>query len=116
MNNDTDEYLAKIRKTIADSKRMVESVKLRFAETDRMLEESGTTREEVKSFRFTPEQRKAVNDELLRRGLPPLEDMPSEYYRETAAAASPRIDAADVHEDMENRRRKFGAMMKPFRM
>ena len=116
MDGETEDYLARIRRTVAESKQMIASVKLRFAETDRLLAESGTSREEVKNFRFTPEQRKAVNDELQRRGLPPLEDTPPEFDREMAAAASPRIDAVDVQEDMENRRRKFGAMMKRFRM
>jgi hypothetical protein len=58
----TEEYLAGIRRTIAESKRMMESVKLRFAETDRMLEESGTSREEVMKMRFSREQRVAVNE------------------------------------------------------
>lgn len=115
MNNDTDEYLAKIRKTIADSKRMVESVKLRFAETDRMLEESGTTREEVMKMRFTSEQKEAVNAELERLGFPPLEGVEPQN-QVIASASSPVVDAADVQEDMENRRRKFGVMMKSFRM
>ena len=61
MDRETEEYLAKIRKTIAESKQMVESAKLRFSETDRMLEESGTSREEIMKMRFTPEQKKAVN-------------------------------------------------------
>jgi hypothetical protein len=115
MNRETEEYLAKIRKTIAESKQMVESAKLRFAETDRMLEESGTTREEVMKMRFSPEQKEAVNAELERRGFPPLE---ADELQDSAiaAASSPVVGAADVQEDMENRRRKFGAMMKPFRM
>ena len=115
MNRETEEYLAKIRKTIAESKQMVESVKLRFAETDRMLEESGTTREEVMKMRFTSEQKEAVNAELERRGFPSLEGDELQNP-EIVAASSPVVGAADVQEDMENRRRKFGAMMKPFRM
>lgn len=116
MDKETEEYLAKIRKTVAESKQMIESVKLRFAETDRLLAESGTSREEVANFRFTPEQRKAVNDELRRHGLPPLEEVPTETGRDAVVATAPRFGAADVQEDMENRRRKFGAMMKRFRM
>ena len=115
MDRETEEYLAKIRKTIAESKQMVESVKLRFAETDRMLEESGTTREEVMKMRFTPGQKEAVNAELERRGFSPLEGEDLQNLA-IAAAPSPVVGAADVQGDMENRRRKFGAMMKPFRM
>ena len=114
MEKSTKEYLDKIRLTIAESKRMVESVKLRFAETDRMLEESGTSREEVMKMRFSPDQKAAVNAELQRRGFAPIEDPeeePSDAY-----AAQPMYGAADVSPDMENRRRKFGAMMKQFRM
>ena len=114
MDKSTKEYLDGIRRTIAESKRLVESAKLRFAETDRLLAESGTTREEVRNFKFTQEQLRAVNDELRRRGMQPLEEQ--SFDRETAAIASPRIGAEDVHEDMDNRRRKFGAMMKQFRM
>lgn len=113
MNKETEEYLAKIRKTIAESKQMVESAKLRFVETDRMLEESGTSREEIMKMRFTPEQKAAVNAELERRGFSPLdngEDAPVE------PCPSPVFDAADISPDIENRRRKFGAMMKAFRM
>ena len=115
MEKSTKEYLDEIRRTIAESKRMVESVKLRFAETDRMLEESGTSREEVMKMRFSPDQKAAVNAELERRGFAPLDDRESSNI-EIAAATSPVVGAADIQEDMENRRRKFGAMMKQFRM
>lgn len=117
MEKTTEEYLAGIRRTIAESKRMMESVKLRFAETDRLLEENGMTREEVMKMRFSPEQKAAVNEELKRRGMAPLEDYDVESDRENArAAASPMIGAAEIHEDLENRKRKFGTMMKRFRM
>ena len=115
MEKSTKEYLDKIRRTISDSKQMIESVKLRFAETDRMLAQSGTSREEVKNYKFSPEQVQAVNDELRRRGLQPLEE-PDPTPVHGIAATSPMIGAADVQEDMENRRRKFSTMMKPFRM
>ena len=114
MDKSTEEYLADIRRTIAESKRMVEMVKLRVAETDRMLSESGTTREEVMKMSFSEEQKAAINAELRRRGFAPLEEpeeKPSDIY-----AAPPVYDAADVSPDMENRRRKFGTMMKQFRM
>ena len=112
----TQEYLAKIRKTVAESKRMIESVKLRFAETDRLLADCGTSREEVKNFRFTAEQIAAVNDELQRRGMRPV-DMPVPATAlEIATAAFPVSGDADFMENMENRRRKFGVMMKRLRM
>ena len=114
MEKSTKEYLDEIRRTVAESKRMVESVKLRFAETDRMLEDSGTSREEVMKMSFSEEQKAAVNAELQRRGFASLEDFgekPSDAY-----AAQPAYDAADASPDMENRRRKFGTMMKQFRM
>ena len=110
------EYLEKIRRTIAESKCMMESVKLRLAETDRMLVESGTSREEVAKLRFTPQQIIAVNEELRRRGMQPLDGL--EIDSDCAAASIyPRSAAtADIPENMDNRRRKFGAMMNLFRM
>jgi hypothetical protein len=71
---ETDAYLAKIRKTVSDSKNLVESAKLRMAETDRMLEDSGTTREEVMKFSFTAAQKEAVNAQLERMGFEKLDD------------------------------------------
>ena len=116
MERSCEEYLAKIRRTIAESRQMVESVKLRFAETDRMLEESGTSREEVAKMKFTPEQRAAVNEELVRRGMPPLEH-PEKVLAPFAPPTSPiAFGNSDMTEDIENRRRKFGAMMKRFKM
>lgn len=114
MERSTEEYLAKIRRTVAESKRMIESVKLRFAETDRMLAESGTTREEVMKMSFTPEQREAVNFELRRRGFSALEEPEDAVAASVFAPTS--YDTADNAPDMENRRRKFGAMMKGLRM
>ena len=114
MDKSTEEYLAKIRTTIAESKQMVEMAKLRFAETDRMLADGGTSRKEVMRMSFSREQKAAVNAELQRLGFAPLEDAgenPPDAY-----AARPAFDAADASPDMENRRRKFGAMMKQFRM
>jgi hypothetical protein len=114
MDKSTEEYLAKIRKTIAESKQMVEMAKLRFAETDRMLAESGTSREEVMKMRFSAEQLATVNAELERRGLTPL--APTEA-RETETSAAIRLpESADARVDGENRRRKFATMMKPFRV
>ena len=61
-------YLARIRKTIADSDALVAQAELRIAETDRMLEKQGLTREQVMNFHFTEAQREAVNAELMPRG------------------------------------------------
>lgn len=114
---DTDAYLARIRKTIADSERLVEAAKLRMAETDRFLEKQGLTREQVMAFRFTGEQREAVNRELAKMGLEPLEE-----EGETAASAPhvpppafPPPESAGGDE-LAERRKKFGMMMKPFQI
>lgn len=48
-------YLAGIRKTIADSKNMLSQVELRMAETDRLLESQGLTREQVNLAKPQPE-------------------------------------------------------------
>ena len=115
-----DDYLARIRKTIADSEALVAQTELRMRETDRMLEAQGLTREQVLSFRFTKEQKLAVNEELKRRGLPPLEDDGAETLPDPDAPAPVGIPAAsdapsaDSQGDLANRQRKFGMMMKPF--
>ncbi len=88
MNNpdqQLDEYLARIRKTIAESEALVEQAELRMHETDRLLESQGLTREQVMALRFTKEQKLAVNEELKRRGLPPLEDDGAEVDDDPAA-------------------------------
>ena len=127
-NKDLDAYLARIRKTIADSKNMVSQVELRIAETDRMLERQGLTREQVMAMRFSDAQMEAVNAELKRRGLDPLEKWEDDARRETmddaenatretmdesysSPLAPPASDA-----ELENRQRKFGMMMKPFQI
>ena len=49
-------YLAKIKATVKKSRALVEQAELRLAETDRLLEQQGLTREAVRNFRFTPAQ------------------------------------------------------------
>ena len=122
--SDTEAYLARIRKTIADSERLVEAARLRIAETDRMLEKQGLTREQVMNFRFSPEQREAVNRELVRNGLDPIEaweeeaSVASEDVRsETLDASRASSLAADSPDgELAERQRKFGMMMKPFQL
>ena len=123
--SDTEAYLARIRKTIADSERLVEAARLRIAETDRMLEKQGLTREQVMNFRFSPEQREAVNRERVRRGLDPIEAWDEEA--EVPNAEGPDADGRDVRlpdvefssspdGELAERQRKFGMMMKPFQL
>ena len=119
-DKDFDEYLARIRKTIADSEALVAQTELRIRETDRLLESQGLTREQVLALRFSNEQKLAVNEELKRRGLPPLEDDGSDVDDDPDAPApvgipaAPSLSATDTQGDLENRQRKFGMMMKPF--
>jgi hypothetical protein len=118
-NRDLESYLARIRKTISDSERLVEAAKLRMAETDRLLEKQGLTREQVLAFRFTPEQREAVNRELARQGLPPVED-DAEIPAAPAGGFAPPPPGAPLpppaDDELAERRRKFGMMMKPFQI
>ncbi len=121
--HDIDAYLARIRKTIADSNALVSQAELRIEETDRLLADQGLTREQVMGFRFSPEQRLIVNEELKRRGLPPIEnDEPdgladrSAYEQGTGLPVAPNFDSGDGQSDLENRQRKFGMMMKPFQI
>ena len=120
-HDDLDEYLARIRKTIAESEALVQQTELRMRETDRMLESQGLTREQLLSVRFTREQKLAVNEELKRRGLPPLEDdgddappFDPDAPAPAGVPAAPNFAAADTQGDLENRQKKFGMMMKPF--
>ena len=120
-DQELDEYLARIRKTIEESEALVAQTELRMRETDRLLESQGLTREQVLSLRFSKEQKLAVNEELKRRGLPPIDDFGDDVPApDAAAAAAPGIPAAsnfavrDSQGDLENRQKKFGMMMKPF--
>ena len=120
-DKDLDEYLARIRKTISESENLVAQAELRMRETDRLLESQGLTREQVMALRFSSEQKLAVNEELRRRGLPPLEDDGADPLPDPDAPAPVGIpaapnfsSAADTQGDLENRQRKFGMMMKPF--
>ena len=117
---ETKAYLAKIRRTVTESKELLSQFELRMAETDRMLESQGLTREKVAAMNFTDEQIAAVNEELKRRGMEPMdfEDVRSksaaiEDRRLTGEgrAVEPNLDADDSKEDLENRRRKFNVMM-----
>ena len=115
-------YLARIRKTIADSESLVSQAQLRIAETDRMLEKQGLTREQVLQMHFSEAQFEMVNAELKRRGLDPLEkwnmndhEMPEEDPSIMGGASD--SDGAGMSDmELENRQRKFGMMMKPFQI
>ena len=117
---DLDRYLAKIRKTIADSKLVISQTELRIAETDRLLESQGLSREQVLAMRFSEAQIEAANAELRRRGLDPFEKWeglhepePVKEEQENAAEGRDRGSAGD---DVAYRQRKFGMMMKPFQI
>ena len=121
LQEETEAYLAKIKATVKKSRALVEQAELRLAETDRLLEQQGLTREAVRNFRFTPAQRQAVNAELERRGLEPI---PEEAEVPTAAHEQPSgetlhgaaAEPGDAPEDAERRRRRFSAMMHAYRL
>ena len=121
-DRDVKAYLARIRKTIADSKNLVSQVELRIAETDRMLERQGLTREQVMAMTFSDAQLDAVNEELKRRGLDPLEKWTMNDRAVPDEEPSIKADASYAGEtatsdaELENRQRKFGMMMKPFQI
>ena len=118
-----ESYLAMIRKTIADSERLVSQAELRIAETDRMLEQQGLTREQLMAMKISPSQLAAANEELKRLGLEPMSpevasDMDQEAmdaYRASSPAPDSAFDAA-TDSELDERRQKFGMMMKPFRI
>ncbi len=127
LRRETEAYLKKIRQTIRDGKNLVAQAELGIAETDRLLEKEGLTREQLNSLTFTDEQLAAVNEELKRRGLPPLEDVKETtaegVRRQDNADKSlrggglpPAPDATERDGSVDNRKRKFGVMMQQFRM
>ncbi len=114
---DIEEYLARIRRTVEQANNLVSQAELRMAETDRMLERQGLTREQVMAMRFTEAQLDAANEELKRRGMDPLEKWSDiESYEDiTRAEASASLRDADYADDeASQRQKKFGMMMKPF--
>ena len=127
---ETEAYLARIRRTIAESSRLVEQAGLRIAETDRMLESQGLTREQVMGFKFTDAQREAVNRELARQGLEPIEEEDFESNAESqrggergdfsdfsaSSASSASLREPGQSSELAERQRKFGMMMKPFQI
>lgn len=129
-SHDTEAYLARIRRTIAESNRLVDQVELRIRETDRALEAQGLTREQVMSIRLSDEQRVAMNRELVRLGIDPRTvadvmapdvDAGQEVGAPKPVADARREDVApqsidDAADDLAHRRMKFGLMMKPFQI
>lgn len=112
------EYLAKIRKTIAESNAMIEQANLRIQETDRLLASQGLTREQVKNFRVSRDQVQLANEELRRRGLPPIEQDDAAFdFRaamEEVRAAEP--EDAVTSDELAERQRKFGNFMQEYRL
>lgn len=129
-SHDTEAYLARIRRTIAESNRLVDQVELRIRETDRALEAQGLTREQVMGIRLSDEQRVAMNRELARLGIDPRTvadvmapdvDAGQEVGAPKPVADARREDVAsqsvdDAADDLAHRRMKFGLMMKPFQI
>ena len=116
---ETEAYLARIRKTIEESSRVVEQAGLRIRETDRLLEQQGLTREQVMAMHFSDAQIEAANAELKRRGLDPIEKWErsglTEQEEFAVGRSSPPAEAAPDSE-LAERQRKFGMMMKPFQI
>ena len=105
--NEIDECLKKVRKSISESEALVEQAERRIAETDELLARVGVTREELRRMRPTPEQIQIVNEELARRGIEPLEPV-----EETV----PNEEIAPGEEGLEHRKRQFGEMMNGIRL
>ena len=126
-DRDVEAYLARIRRTIAESNRLVEQADLRIRETDRLLESQGLTREQVLGMRFTDSQREAVNAELVRLGLEPLEEEGNGEWGtgngdwgtgngDRGTGTGERDASHEPDTELAERQRKFGMMMKPFQI
>lgn len=116
-DNDTEAYLARIRRTIAESNRLVEQAELRIRETDRALEAQGLTREQVMGLRLSDEQRVAIDRELARLGIDPrtIADATGQDSGAERDAFASEADGG-AEDDLARRRMKFGMMMKPFQI
>jgi len=109
--------LAKARKVVAESRDLMNQVQLRMQETDRLLAKQGLTREQVRALRFTKEQRQLVNHELVRRGLPPIEEPEDDFDSATAAIRASQIETCpDDGDVLLERQRKFGNFMREYRL
>ena len=105
--NEIEECLKRVRKSISESEALVEQAERRIAETDELLARVGVTREELRRMRPTPEQMQLVNEELARRGLEPLEPVEE---------IVPAEELVSGEEGLEHRKRQFGAMMNGVRL
>ena len=112
---DVEMTLARARKTVAESRKLLEQVNLRIQETDRFLAKQGLTRDQVRNMRFTREQRLLANEELKRMGLPPIEDDRDDFDTATADLRAALADAGTGGDVVDERRRKFGAFMQGMR-
>ena len=117
-DRETEAYLARIRRTIEESNRLVDQVDLRIRETDRLLEQQGLTREQVMAMHFSDAQIEAANEELKRRGLDPIEKWTMDDYEASDEPHVSSLASEDFAPDAElaERQRKFGMMMKPFQI
>ena len=113
---EVESYLAMIRKTIADSERLVSQAELRIAETDRLLAQQGLTREQVLAMDVSSSQIDAANAELRRRGLPELDDGGWDSVADLGGAPAAHAMQEGTADEVDARREKFGMMMKPFRI
>jgi len=129
--DEVQEYLAKIKRTVAESEAMIEAVQLRIAETDRLLAANGLSREALAQWRPPAgQQRLAINEVLRKNGLPPLEedecaadfDAATEQLRaERREGAASRQDAAGdgasgTDDATAERQRKFRNFMRDYRI
>ena len=112
-----EELLARTRKNIAESRELVSQAELRIAETDRFLASYGLTREQVMNMRFTPQQKLAVNEELRRMGLPPIEEDDGAYdFKAATAELRDEEGNRPADDTLAERSRKFGSLMHDIRI
>ena len=120
--DEVDQCLAKVRKTVSESEALIDQVERRIAQSDELFEQCGVSREQLMKIRPTDEQMAAVNEELVRRGFEPFEPLdfqPEDRYPELGQAAEPNFHTAEFvsgDEELENRKRKFNTMMQGWRL
>lgn len=116
-NGDIGGYLAQIKETVRRANEALSEADLRLQETDRFLESQGLSREQVLSMEIGRDQLLMANEELKRRGLPPLEASDLDFDAATESLRDAPVAGLGQEEtDAGQRAKKFGFLMREFRL
>ena len=109
LDRDVERTLAKVRRTVDTSRELVTQVERRVAETDALLARFGLTRQQVLDLKLSETERRKVNEELRKLGLPSVEEQEREVEDIRFELRGTKLGHDDVG-DTANRDRKFRRM------